>query len=197
MVAALFLLCLTPFLRLIWAGFHAGLGVNPVEFVEHATGDWTLRFICLTLCVTPLSRLSGWSWWARRRRMIGLFTAFYAALHFGTYLIFDAELDVNTILSDIGRRPYITVGLAAFLILAALTVTSTDAMIRRLRKWWVRLHKLVYAAAVLGVVHYYWLVKSDHRRPLRYAIVIGVLLAYRFIVWLRVRVAARDRQTAS
>ncbi len=190
--AALFLLCLTPFLRLIWAGFHAGLGVNPVEFIEHATGDWALNFLCLTLCVTPFARLSGWSWWAKRRRMIGLFAAFYAALHFAIYLVFDAELEMNTILSDIGRRPYITVGFSAFVILAALAVTSTDAMIRLLRKWWGRLHKLVYLAAIFGVIHYYWLVKSDHRRPLRYAAIVASLLAYRVVIWVRSR-AARPR----
>jgi len=174
----------------VWAGFHAGLGVNPVEFVEHATGDWTLRFLCLTLCVTPLSRLSGWSWWAKRRRMIGLFTAFYAALHFSIYLVLDADLSAGAILKDVVKRPYITVGFIAFVILCALAATSTDAMIRRLRKWWARLHSLVYAAAVLGVVHYYWLVKADHRRPLRYAAAVAALLAYRAVVRLRARLAA-------
>ena len=179
-------------MNLLWSGFHAGLGVNPVEFIEHSTGDWTLRFICFTLCVTPLSRLSGWSWWAKQRRMIGLFTAFYAALHFAVFLSLDAEFDMNAILSDIGRRPYITVGFAALVILAALTVTSTDAMIRRLGRWWTRLHKLVYAAAILGVIHYYWLVKSDHRRPLRYAAIVAALLLYRFVAWFRLYIGGQS-----
>ncbi len=185
--AALFLLCLTPFLRLVWAGFHAGLGVNPVEFIEHYTGDWTLNFFCFGLAVTPLARLSGWSWWAKRRRMVGLFVFFYAALHFAIYLGIDTEFEINTILSDIERRRYITVGFASFTILAALAATSTDASIRLLRRWWPRLHSLVYPAAVLGVIHYYWLVKSDHRRPLRYAAIIGALLAYRVVVRLQAR----------
>ncbi len=143
------------------------------------------------MCVTPLARLSGWSWWAKRRRMVGLFAAFYAAAHFCVYAGLDAELSPSAVLGDIGKRPYITVGFAALVILSALAVTSTDAMIRRLRKWWVRLHALVYAAAILAVVHYYWLVKSDHRRPLRYAAAVAVLLAYRVVVRLRASAAAR------
>jgi sulfoxide reductase heme-binding subunit YedZ len=177
--AALFLLCLAPFLKLVWAGFHAGLGVNPVEFVEHATGDWVLNFFCLTLAVTPLVKLTGWSWWARRRRMMGLFVSFYAALHFTTYFWLDMDLSVADALKDLAKRPYICVGFSAFVLLIPLTITSTDAMIRRLKRWWGRIHMLVYPAAILGVVHYLWLVKRDKTRPLEYAGVIAALLLFR------------------
>ena len=187
---SLFLLCLAPFLKLVWGGFHAGLGVNPVEFVEHATGDWGLNFFCVTLAVTPLVRLTGWTWWMQRRRMLGLFVAFYATLHFLTYLLLDMELRFVEFLRDINRRPYIFVGFAAFVLLIPLTITSTDAMIRRLKKWWGRIHTLVYPAAILGVIHYLWLVKSDARRPLRYAAIIGLLLGYRVIMRARKSLSA-------
>lgn len=183
--AALFLLCLAPFLRLVWAGFHAGLGVNPVEFVEHATGDWALNFLCITLAVTPLVRLSGWTWWMKQRRMLGLFVAFYAVLHFLTYLGIDMEFNLGDVAHDVYKRPYIFVGFSALVLLIPLTVTSTDAMIRRLKKWWGRIHKLVYLAAILGVIHYLWLVKSDKHRPLRYAAVLAILIGYRVVMQLR------------
>jgi sulfoxide reductase heme-binding subunit YedZ len=185
--AVLFLVCLGPLFKLVWAGFHAGLGVNPVEFVEHATGDWTLRFFMLTLAVTPLVRLSGWSWWAKRRRMLGLFVAFYAALHFTTYFWLDAGLSVTEALHDVAKRPYICVGFSALVLLIPLAATSTDAMIRRLKRWWVRIHWLIYPAAILGVVHYLWLVKRDKTRPLEYAAVLSALLLFRVVWYLRAR----------
>jgi sulfoxide reductase heme-binding subunit YedZ len=169
----------------VWAAFHAGLGVNPVEYAEHQTGDWALNFICASLCMTPMARLTKSSWWAKHRRMIGLFAGFYATLHFLVYFGIDQELSVSDAWHDVAKRPYITVGFAAFVILAALSLTSTDAMIRRMKRWWGRLHKLVYVAAALAVVHYYWLVKSDHRGPLRYAVVIGALLSYRAVTKAR------------
>ena len=153
--------------------------------MEHATGDWALNFLCLTLAVTPLVRATGWSWWMRRRRMIGLFAAFYATLHFATYFILDMELDLAEFLRDAAKRPYILAGAGAFALLIPLAATSTDAMIRRLRAWWPRLHRLVYAAAVLAVIHYLWLVKADRSSPLRYAAVVAVLLGWR--AWSRVR----------
>jgi methionine sulfoxide reductase heme-binding subunit len=170
---------LFPLLRLVWAGLHARLGVNPVETVEHATGDWALNFLCITLAVTPLVRTTGWAWWMKQRRMLGLFVAFYATLHFLTYLTFDLEFEWGDLAHDIAKRPFILVGFLALLMITALAATSTDGMIRRLKKWWIRIHWLIYPAAVLAVIHYYWLVKSDHRWPLKYAAVVALLLAYR------------------
>ena len=187
MERALFLACLAPFLALLWRGLHAGLGVNPVETVEHSTGDWALRLLCITLAVTPVVRMTGWSWWAKRRRMLGLYVSFYAALHFLTYLVFDVEGSVPDFLRDVRKRPYILVGAAALALLAPLTATSTDAMIRRLKRWWVRIHALIYPAAVLAVLHYLWLVKADRRAPLRYGAVVGALLAWRAVDALRRR----------
>lgn len=176
---ALFFACLTPFLRLVWLATHAGLGVNPVEFVTHATGDWALNFLCITLAVTPLVRLTGWSWWAKRRRMLGLFAFFYAALHFLIFLGLDLEFAFGDLGKEIVRRPYICLGFASLVILLALAATSTNWAIRALGFWWVRLHNFVYLAAILGVAHYFMLVKSDTRLPLRYAAVVGLLLAVR------------------
>ena len=123
---ALFLICLAPALRLVWLGTHAGLGVNPVEFVTHATGDWALNFFCVTLAVTPLVRLTGWSWWAKQRRMLGLFVFFYAALHFLIFLGLDLEFAFGDLGQEVVRRPYICVGFASLLILFALAATSTN-----------------------------------------------------------------------
>lgn len=182
------LLCFGPFLWLVWLGLHARLGVNPVEFVEHRTGDWTLNFFCITLAVTPLVRLTGWSWWMQRRRMLGLFVFFYACLHFLTYSVVDMELDFGDIAHDIRRHPFVLVGFSALMLLVPLAVTSTDRMIRRLKRWWVRIHYLVYPAAVLGVVHYLWLVKADRRRPLEYGAVVGALLLVRVGLWAKRKV---------
>lgn len=191
---ALFLACLSPFLRLVWLSAHAGLGVNPVEFVTHATGDWALNFFCLTLAVSPLVRLTGWSWWAKRRRMLGLFVFFYAALHFTIFLVLDLELAFADLGKEVARRPYICVGFASLVILFALAATSTDRAIRTLGRWWGRLHKFVYLAAILGVTHYYLLVKSDTRLPLRYGAVIALLLAVRIAffaqAWTRAKASA-------
>ena len=137
---ALMLLCFGPFFWLVWLGLHARLGVNPVEFVEHRTGDWALKFFCISLAVTPLVRTTGWSWWMQRRRMVGLFVFFYACLHFLTYTAIDMEFNLADILHDIVKRRYILVGFSSFVLLIPLAVTSTDAMIRRLKKWWLRIH---------------------------------------------------------
>lgn len=149
------------------------------------TGDWALNFFCISLTVTPLVRLTGWNWWRPRRRMLGLFVAFYAGLHFLTYLLIDQELDFAEVAADVQKRPYLLVGFLALVIVAILAATSTDAMIRRLKGWWVKLHMLVYPAAILGVLHYLWLVKADRSRPLRYAAVLAVLLGYRAFIAIR------------
>ena len=181
-----FIICLLPLAWLLWRFGSDQLGVNPVETLSHRTGDWSLRFLLLTLAVTPLRRLTGWNGAQRFRRMLGLFAFFYASLHFLVYLIFDQFFDLAAILADIGKRPYITVGFAAFVLLIPLAVTSTQRMIKRLGRSWTRLHRLVYLIAVLGVLHYLWLVKADLREPLLYAAILGVLLGYR-LWWWRMR----------
>ncbi len=181
----IFLLCLLPLTVLIYDGFSDQLGANPIEAISQRTGSWTLRLLLLTLTVTPLRRLSGWSGIIRIRRMLGLFTFFYACLHFLTYLIFDQSFDLQEIIKDVSKHPYVTVGFTAFLLLIPLAITSTNNMIRRLGKRWRQLHQSIYIIATLGVLHYLWLVKKDLRTPLIYAALLLVLLIYR--VWHRRR----------
>src|SRR6202166_3983247 len=180
-----FLICLVPLAALGWRALHGELTANPIEFITHATGDWTLRFLIITLCVTPFRKILHLPELIRFRRMLGLFAFFYACLHFTTYIWLDKFFDLSEMWKDIAKRKYITVGFTAFLLLIPLAVTSTAGWIRRLGgKRWQKLHRLIYPAAVLGVIHYYWLVKSDHRKPLLYAFIIGVLLAWRVATWL-------------
>jgi len=180
-----FALCLVPLGILVWRGFQNDLTLNPVQFVEHSLGDWVLRFLAITLAITPLRKILHLPQLIRFRRMFGLFAFFYLCLHFITWLALDRFFNWAQILDDISKRPYITVGFTAFLLLIPLAVTSTAGWIRRLGgKRWQNLHRLIYVAAVLGVIHYYWLVKSDHRKPLLYAFIIGVLLAWRVATWL-------------
>jgi sulfoxide reductase heme-binding subunit YedZ len=180
-----FALCLVPLGILVWRGFQNDLTLNPVQFVEHSLGDWVLRFLAITLAITPLRKILHLPQLIRFRRMFGLFAFFYLCLHFITWLALDRFFNWAQIVDDISKRPYITVGFTAFLLLIPLAVTSTAGWIRRLGgKRWQNLHRLIYVAAVLGVIHYYWLVKSDHRKPLLYAFIIGVLLAWRVATWL-------------
>ena len=174
-----FLLCLVPLGFLISRGASGALGPNPVEVITHFTGDWTLRLLLVTLAVTPLRRLTGQAWLVRFRRMLGLFAFFYAVLHFTTYLWLDRFFDLGTIAEDVLKRPYITVGFAAFVLMVPLAITSTQDWIRRLGRRWKRLHRAVYAIGVLGVLHYLWLVKADLLEPAIYAIILAVLLGLR------------------
>jgi sulfoxide reductase heme-binding subunit YedZ len=191
---ATFLLCLLPVLTLGWRGTHAGLGANPVEFVTHSTGDWTLRFIVITLAITPVRSLLGIPSLIRFRRMFGLFAFFYACLHFLTYIWFDKFFDMEAMLKDVGKRPFITIGFASLLLMIPLAVTSTAGWIRRLGgKRWQLLHRLVYSIAIGGVVHYYWLVKSDIRLPALYGALVAVLLTYRLSVIIVKRRARHGR----
>jgi sulfoxide reductase heme-binding subunit YedZ len=184
--AALFVLALLPVARLVVAAFTGGLGVNPIEFVTRSTGTWTLSLLLITLSVTPLRRITGWHWLVRLRRMLGLFAFFYACLHFVTYVWLDQFFDAAAISRDVVKRPFITVGFAAFVLLIPLAATSTNAMIRRLGgKAWQRLHYLVYAIATLGVVHYWWLVKKDVTQPLWFGAAAALLLGYRIVHRLR------------
>ena len=178
-----FALCLVPLALLIWRAFAGGLGANPIEFITHATGDWTLRFLVITLAVTPLRKLLRLPELIRFRRMLGLFAFFYACLHFLTYVWLDKFFAWSEMLKDIAKRPFITAGFTGFLLLVPLAVTSTAGWIRRLggRRWRI-LHRLIYGSAVAGVVHYYWLVKSDVRKPVFYGALVTVLLGYRLAV---------------
>jgi methionine sulfoxide reductase heme-binding subunit len=175
-----FLLCLLPLATLGWRALHGELTANPIEFITHATGDWTLRFLVITLCVTPFRKILHVPELIRFRRMLGLFAFFYACLHFTTYIWLDKFFDLSEMWKDIAKRKYITVGFTAFLLLIPLAVTSTAGWIRRLGgKRWQRLHRLIYFSAALGVIHYYWLVKSAVIRPLTYGAVVAVLLLWR------------------
>lgn len=180
MKVPVFALCLVPLGLLAWRGLNGGLGANPVEFITHATGDWTLRFIVITLTVTPLRKLLRWPELVRFRRMLGLFAFFYGCLHLLTYVWLDKFFAWGEMLKDVAKRPFITAGFTAFVLLVPLAVTSTAGWIRRLGgKRWQALHRLIYISAVAGVVHYYWLVKSDIRLPLFYGTLVVLLFAYR------------------
>lgn len=177
--AAVWLLCLAPLSRLAYLGLSGGLGANPIEFITHSTGTWTLVGLLATLAITPLRSLSGLGWLIRFRRLFGLFAFFYACLHFTTYIWLDQFFDPASIARDIIKRPFITVGFAAFMLLIPLAATSNQRMMKKLGRNWQRLHRLVYVIAGLGVVHYWWLVKKDISQPLIYACVLAILLAMR------------------
>jgi sulfoxide reductase heme-binding subunit YedZ len=181
-----FVLCLVPLFLLVWGALTNNLGANPVESITHTTGDWILRFLILTLSLTPLRRLTGWNAATRFRRMFGLFAFFYACLHFAIYCLSIANLNWAEIGTDIAKRPYVTVGFTGFVLMIPLAITSTKKWIGRLGgKRWQVLHRLVYASAIAGVLHYFWLVKLDITFPTRYAVVVGLLLLFR--VWTAVR----------
>jgi len=176
----IFFLCLLPLAALGWRALHGELTANPIEFITHATGDWTLRFLVITLCVTPFRKILHIPELIRFRRMLGLFAFFYACLHFTTYIWLDKFFDLSEMWKDIAKRRYITVGFSAFLLLIPLAVTSTAGWIRRLGgKRWQQLHRLIYLSASLGVIHYYWQVKSAVIRPLMYGAIVAVLLLWR------------------
>ncbi len=178
--AVIFVLALVPVAGLVRDALTGNLGAEPIDQITRLTGEWTLRFLLITLTVTPLRRLTGWHSLVRLRRMLGLFAFFYACLHFLTYLVLDQFFDWDAIVEDIVERNYILVGFSAFCLLVPLAVTSTNAMMRRLGgKRWQRLHRLVYVAAIGGVLHFLWLVKADASEPLVYAGLLLVLLGYR------------------
>ena len=175
-----FVLCLLPLAVLAWQGYTERLGANPIEAVTHATGEWSLRFLLLTLLMTPLRRWTGWSWPLRIRRMLGLFAFFYATLHLFTYLWLDQFFEWREIALDILDRPFITVGMLAYALLVPLAATSNRLAIRRLGRRWKTLHRLAYVAPALGVLHFWWLVKADVREPLVYGAALMLLLLLRF-----------------
>lgn len=194
----LFVVCLAPFGWLAWRAWNQNLTPNPIEYVTHYTGDWTIRFVVFTLAVTPLRRLLALPRLIRYRRMLGLYAFFYASLHFLTWFVLDKFFDFHAILDDFTKRPFIIAGLTAFLCLIPLAITSTAGWIRRLGgRRWQMLHRLIYVTAIAAVVHYYWLVKSDIRLPVFYGSLVAVELLYRLGAWaLRAR-TARSRTIAA
>jgi sulfoxide reductase heme-binding subunit YedZ len=184
--AAVFVACLVPLGHLVWQGFRNRLGANPVEFITHSTGWWALALILITLCITPLRKIAGLPWLLRLRRMLGLFAFFYASLHFITYIWLDQFFDLKDIAKDIGKRPFIMVGFAAFVLLIPLAVTSTNAMVKRLgAKRWQWLHRLIYVISALGVTHFWWLVKKDITEPFSFAVLLAALFIIRLLYLLR------------
>lgn len=174
-----FILCLMPFLFLVFNAINDSLGTNPVETLTHETGEWGLRFFLITLLVTPLRKLLKLNWLIKLRRMLGLFVFFYAVLHFITYIWLDQFFDIKEILIDIPKRPFITIGFASFLLLIPLAVTSTNAMQKRLKKKWLMLHKLVYVIPVLVIIHFIWSLKADYSEPFMYALIFATLMLVR------------------
>jgi sulfoxide reductase heme-binding subunit YedZ len=181
----IFLACLGPLGILVWRGLHSLLGANPIETLTHATGDWTLRFLLITLAISPLRRITRQYWLIEYRRMLGLFAFFYGTLHLMTYVWLDKFFAVHEMLADIAKRRFITAGMTAFVLMVPLALTSTRWSIRKLGgKRWQALHRLIYFSAAAGVIHYIWLVKADLRKPLEYAALLAVLLLYRILAWV-------------
>jgi sulfoxide reductase heme-binding subunit YedZ len=174
-----FLVCLIPLASLIWDAFNGGLGANPVETLTFATGDWTLRFLLITLTISPLRLWSGQAAWLRFRRMLGLYAFFYGCCHFLIWFVADHSLDAAEMIEDVFDRPFITVGFSALVLMIPLAITSNQAMIRRLGRRWRSLHQLVYLIVGLGALHYIWLVKADYLEPNIYAIIAVILLLQR------------------
>lgn len=205
--AVVFLLSCIPLGVLLWRAFHNGLagfpdnmdfGANPIEFITHRTGDWAIRFLVMTLAITPLRQLLRQPQLIRFRRMLGLFAFFYACLHFATWIGLDKQFDWSEMWKDVLKRRFITVGFTALVLMIPLAATSTAGMIRRLGgKRWRALHRLIYASAILAVIHYYWLVKSDVRQPLMYAAFVAILLAWRLLVWFKGRGQQLPQQVIS
>ena len=179
-----FLLCLAPACWLVWRAWNSDLTPNPIEYITHFTGDWAIRMVVATLAVTPLRRILHLPDLIRFRRMLGLFAFFYVCLHFCIYLGLDQMLDFHSVWADVMKRRYITVGFTGFVLLIPLAVTSTAGWIRRLGgRRWQMLHRAIYLSAIAGVIHFYWLVKSDVHVPLEYAAVMAILLGWRLYVW--------------
>ncbi|HEV7619324.1 MAG TPA: protein-methionine-sulfoxide reductase heme-binding subunit MsrQ [Burkholderiaceae bacterium] len=194
--AVLFAAAMLPFARLVLFTYTEQLGANPIEFITRNTGDWTLYFLCITLAVTPLRRLTRWNGLIKLRRMMGLFAFFYAALHFTTFLWFDHFFDVQEMLKDVVKRPFITVGFTAFVLLIPLAATSTNRMVKWLGgKRWQQLHRAIYLIAPLGILHFWWMKagKHDFAQPILFGAIVGVLLLLR-VYWSLVQIRNQKRQ---
>ncbi len=194
----LFILCLVPISALVWRAFYGDLGANPIETITRDVGDWTLRFLLITIAVSPLRQWFGWTVILRFRRMLGLYVFFYAFCHFLIWFVADHSFDFSEMLEDIIKRPYITFGFSAFLLLVPLAVTSNQSMVRRLGKRWKQLHRLTYAIVMLGVLHYLWQVKADYLEPGIYAVIAGLLLLQRvdFKKWFDARTSVQSSKPA-
>ena len=180
-----FLAALGPLARLIWRAYQGTLGANPIEFITRSTGEWVLVFLMATLAITPLRKLLGIPDLIRFRRMLGLFAFFYACLHLMTYVWLDQNFNFAGMIPDVYKRPFITAGFTAFLLMLPLALTSTRGWIRRLGgKRWLGLHRLIYFSALAGVIHFLWLVKRVTIRPQTYAAIFGILMFSRLLLWL-------------
>jgi len=193
-----FILCLLPMASIVWRIFFGDLGSDPIETITFATGDWTLRFLLITLAVTPFRQWFGLSSLLRFRRMLGFYVFFYACCHFLVWFILDHALSFGEMIEDIIDRPYITFGFSALMLLIPLAITSNNAMVRKLGKRWKKLHQLVYAIIILGVLHYLWLTKADYLEPGIYALIAGILLFQRlnFKKWQVFKFLARSENHA-
>lgn len=186
-------LCLSPVSLLAWKATHDELGANPLNEITLSTGHWTLYLLLITLAISPLRKVSGWNWLIRFRRMVGLFAFFYGCLHLMTYLWFDKFFDIHEIIKDVYKRPFITAGFTAWCLMVPLAITSTAGSIRRLGgKRWQKLHRLIYASAIAGAVHFWWLVKKDLTRPEIMASILAALLAFRIVDRIASRKPARE-----
>ena len=188
----LFAAALVPAAALVYGAFTNNLGANPVEYITNTTGLTALTFLVLTLTVTPLRRTTGWSELIRLRRMLGLFAFFYVCLHLLTWVVIDQFFDIDTMIADIAERPFITIGMATFLLLTPLAATSTTGMIRRLGRHWQQLHRLVYVGAVTAVIHFWWGIKADFRDPRLFALALSVLFGFRIWWMWRARASLRS-----
>lgn len=181
----LFLILLIPLVILINRAFNDALGANPIESVNRWLGDWALRILLITLAISPLRRLTGWNQLVKYRRMLGLFAFFYVCIHFSSYIVLDQFFDFSEIFDDILKRPFITAGFTAFLLLIPLAITSTNKMAERLQYKWVLIHRLIYLIAILAVLHFWWMVKADTREPAIYAVILAILLGYRLFFYIK------------
>ncbi len=199
----LFVLCLVPVAGLAWLyyntthGLEPDLGANPLEYLTHGTGTWTINFIMLTLCITPARKLLGMPWLIQMRKMLGLFAFFYGCLHFTCWLWFDKQFIWSDMGADILKRKFVTAGMVALALMLPLALTSTTWAIRKMGgKRWQALHRLIYVTGIAAVIHYIWLVKADLKAPLQYAAIVAVLLGYRVFEWARKRSAASANRPA-
>ncbi len=181
----LFILMLLPLVLLAYRFYSEGFGANPIETINRYTGDWALRILLLTLAFSPIIRIFRWNNVIQYRRMVGLFAFFYVCLHLTSYVVLDQFFDFRAIIDDVFKRPFITVGFSAFILLIPLAVTSTNKMVERLQYRWIQLHRLVYLIAILAVLHFWWMVKIDTREPMIYAIILAVLLGFRLFFYLK------------
>ncbi|MFK7814753.1 MAG: sulfite oxidase heme-binding subunit YedZ [Gammaproteobacteria bacterium] len=181
----LFILLLVPLAMLAYSFYSEGFGANPIETINRYTGDWALRILLLTLVFSPLIRITRWNNIIQYRRMVGLFAFFYVCMHLTSYIVLDQFFDFSAVIDDVFKRPFITAGFSAFILLIPLAVTSTNKMVERLQYRWIQLHRLVYFIAMLAVLHFWWMVKVDTREPMIYAIILAVLLGFRLVYYLK------------